>query len=130
MALVSLKREPDDYPTEYFENHFGYCTEISLDGEQCEKLGITKPMRVGQPVNIRAAGIVVSSSEYLEANTDSGHKDVDYGLVTRELGQMFHEAGIDLPKMPKGSFDDAPAVPALTLMQPARASKRKRSAAA
>lgn len=26
MALVSLKREPDDYPTEYFENHFGYCT--------------------------------------------------------------------------------------------------------
>jgi len=37
---------------------------------------------------------------------DSGHKDVDYGLVTRELGQMFHEAGIDLPKMPKGAFDD------------------------
>jgi len=85
MALVSLKREPDDYPTEYFENHFGYCTEISLDREQCEKLGITKPMRVGQPVNIRAAGIVVSSSEYLEANTDSGHKDVTVRIQLTEI---------------------------------------------
>lgn len=85
MGLVSLKREPDDYPSEYFENHFGYCTEISLDGEQCEALGITKPMRVGQPVSIRASGIVVSSSEYLEANTDSGHKDVTVRIQLTEI---------------------------------------------
>jgi len=36
----------------------------------------------------------------------SGYKDVDYGLVTRELAQMFKEAGIELPKMPKSDFDD------------------------
>lgn len=85
MALVSLKREPDDYPSEYFENHFGYCTEISLDGEQCEKLGIAKPMRVGQPVSIRAMGVVVSSGECLEAGKDSGHKDVHVRIQLTEI---------------------------------------------
>ena len=29
---------------------------------------------------------------------DSGFKDVDYGLTTRELAQMIKEAGIDLPE--------------------------------
>jgi NADH-quinone oxidoreductase subunit G/[NiFe] hydrogenase diaphorase moiety small subunit len=36
----------------------------------------------------------------------SGYKDVDFGLTTRELAKMFHEAGIDLPKMAKSDFDD------------------------
>jgi NADH-quinone oxidoreductase subunit G/[NiFe] hydrogenase diaphorase moiety small subunit len=37
---------------------------------------------------------------------DSGYKDVDYGLTTRELGKMISEAGIFLPDMPKSDFDD------------------------
>ena len=37
---------------------------------------------------------------------DSGYKDVDYGLTTRELCQMISEAGIYLPEMPKAPFDD------------------------
>ena len=37
---------------------------------------------------------------------DSGYKDVDYGLTTRELAQMIQEAGIDLPDLPKSDFDD------------------------
>jgi len=85
MALVSLKREPDDYPSAYFENHFGYCTEISLDGEQCEKLGITKPMRVGQPVSIRAMGVVVHSGECLKADEDSGNKEVTVRIQLTEI---------------------------------------------
>ncbi len=36
---------------------------------------------------------------------DSGFKDVDYGLTTRELARMIKEAGINLPEMPKGDFD-------------------------
>jgi NADH-quinone oxidoreductase subunit G/[NiFe] hydrogenase diaphorase moiety small subunit len=36
---------------------------------------------------------------------DSGYKDVDYGLTTRELGQMIKEAGIHLPEMSKSHFD-------------------------
>ena len=37
---------------------------------------------------------------------DSGFKDVDYGLTTRELGKMIKEAGLDLPNLPKSDFDD------------------------
>ncbi len=37
---------------------------------------------------------------------DSGFKDVDYGLTTREMAQMIKEAGIYLPEMPKSHFDD------------------------
>ena len=37
---------------------------------------------------------------------DSGFKDVDYGLTTRELAQMIKEAGIYLPEMPRSHFDD------------------------
>jgi NADH-quinone oxidoreductase subunit G/[NiFe] hydrogenase diaphorase moiety small subunit len=37
---------------------------------------------------------------------DSGFKDIDYGLTTRELAKMIREAGVDLPRMPKSDFDD------------------------
>jgi len=36
----------------------------------------------------------------------SGYKDIDYGLTTRELAKMIREAGVDLPKMPRSDFDD------------------------
>lgn len=38
--------------------------------------------------------------------TDSGYKDVDFGLTTRELAQMIKEGGIHLPEMPQTHFDD------------------------
>jgi len=37
---------------------------------------------------------------------DSGFQDVDYVLTTRELGRMLKEAGIDLPNLPHGQYDD------------------------
>ena len=37
---------------------------------------------------------------------DSGVKDVDYALTTRELAKMLKEAGMDLPKLPKSDFDE------------------------
>jgi len=37
---------------------------------------------------------------------DSGYKDVDFGLTTRELAKMISEAGIYLPDMPKSEFDN------------------------
>ena len=36
---------------------------------------------------------------------DSGFKDVDFGLTTRELAKMIRESGIHLPDMPKSDFD-------------------------
>ncbi len=62
------------------------------------------------PANIVTVALMPCSAKKYECNrpemADSGYKDVDYGLVTRELAQMFMEAGIELPKMPRSDFDD------------------------
>jgi iron-only hydrogenase group A len=42
-----------------------------------------------------------------EEMTDSGHRDVDYVLTTRELGEMIREAGLDFANLP-GEEMDAP----------------------
>jgi NADH-quinone oxidoreductase subunit G/[NiFe] hydrogenase diaphorase moiety small subunit len=36
---------------------------------------------------------------------DSGFKDVDFGLTTREMAKMISESGIDLPNIPKSDFE-------------------------
>jgi len=62
------------------------------------------------PASIVTVALMPCSAKKFECNrpemASSGYKDVDYGLVTRELAQMFKEAGIELPKMPKSDFDD------------------------
>jgi len=62
------------------------------------------------PQNIVTVALMPCSAKKFECNRpemcDSGYKDIDYGLTTRELAKMIREAGIDLPKMPKSDFDD------------------------
>ncbi|MDD3276342.1 MAG: NADH-dependent [FeFe] hydrogenase, group A6 [Kiritimatiellales bacterium] len=62
------------------------------------------------PKDIITVALMPCSAKKFECNRpemcDSGWKDVDYGLTTRELAQMISEAGIDLPAMPKSDFDD------------------------
>lgn len=62
------------------------------------------------PKDIVTVALMPCSAKKFECNRpemcDSGYKDIDYGLTTRELGQMISEAGIDLPNMPKSCFDD------------------------
>jgi iron-only hydrogenase group A len=62
------------------------------------------------PKDIVTVALMPCSAKKFECNRpemiDSGLKDVDYGLTTRELAKMLHEAGIDLPKMAKSDFDD------------------------
>jgi iron-only hydrogenase group A len=41
-----------------------------------------------------------------EEMRDSGYRDIDYGLTTRELGKMFKEVGLVLPNLEKSEFDD------------------------
>ncbi len=61
------------------------------------------------PKDIVTVALMPCSAKKFECNrpemADSGFKDVDYGLTTRELGKMISEAGIDLPHMPKSDFD-------------------------
>ena len=68
-----------------------------------EKLGF-------DPANIVSVALMPCSAKKFECNRpemrDSGYKDVDYGLTTRELAKMFKEAGLDVPGLPKSDFDD------------------------
>jgi iron only hydrogenase large subunit-like protein len=61
------------------------------------------------PKDIVTVALMPCSAKKFECNRpemgDSGFKDVDYGLTTRELAQMIKEAGIHLPDMPKSDFD-------------------------
>ncbi len=62
------------------------------------------------PKDVVSVALMPCSAKKFECNrsemSDSGYMFVDYGLTTRELGQMISEAGIDLPNMPKSDFDD------------------------
>lgn len=79
MALTSLKQDDDDAMDAYVAPNFGYGTEIYLNGEQVEAMGL-KRMAAGQEVTIRATGIVTSSTEELEADNDSGGKDMCFRI--------------------------------------------------
>ncbi len=62
------------------------------------------------PKDIVVVALMPCSAKKFECNRPemnaSGFKDVDFGITTRELGKMIHEAGIDLPNLPKSDFDD------------------------
>ena len=62
------------------------------------------------PADIVTVALMPCTAKKFECNrpemNDSGFKDIDYGLTTRELAQMFKEAGIDLVNMKKSDFDD------------------------
>lgn len=84
MALVSLKQESDG-PEVYASNKYGYGTEISLTDEQCEALGITSAMKVGQQVSIRAAGVVTRSGESIDNDLDGGGKEVCVSIQLTDI---------------------------------------------
>jgi NADH-quinone oxidoreductase subunit G/[NiFe] hydrogenase diaphorase moiety small subunit len=62
------------------------------------------------PKDIVTVALMPCSAKKFECNRpemcDSGFKDVDYGLTTREIAAMIKEAGVDLPNLPKSGFDD------------------------
>jgi iron-only hydrogenase group A len=62
------------------------------------------------PKDIVSVALMPCAAKKFECNrpemVDSGYKDVDYGLTTRELAQMIKEAGIHLPEMPQTHFDE------------------------
>lgn len=61
------------------------------------------------PKDLVCVALMPCSAKKFECNrpemNDSGVKDIDYGLTTRELARMIAEAGIYLPDMPKSEFD-------------------------
>ncbi len=61
------------------------------------------------PKDIVVVALMPCSAKKFECNrpemTDSGFKDVDYGLTTREMAVMLKESGIHLKDMPEEDFD-------------------------
>lgn len=68
-----------------------------------QKMGI-------DPADIVSVSIMPCTAKKFECDrpemTDSGYKDVDYVLTTREAAGMMKEAGIDLPNLAESEFDD------------------------
>jgi NADH-quinone oxidoreductase subunit G/[NiFe] hydrogenase diaphorase moiety small subunit len=62
------------------------------------------------PEDIVCVALMPCAAKKFECNrpemNDSGYKDVDFGLTTREMGQMIKEAGIHLPEVPQSHFDN------------------------
>jgi iron-only hydrogenase group A len=62
------------------------------------------------PADIVSVALMPCSAKKFECNrpemADSGYKDVDFGLTSRELAKMMHEAGIDITSLEKSDFDD------------------------
>jgi NADH-quinone oxidoreductase subunit G/[NiFe] hydrogenase diaphorase moiety small subunit len=62
------------------------------------------------PKDIVSVALMPCSAKKFECNRpemcDSGYKDIDYGLTTREMGKMISEAGIEFGKLEKSPFDD------------------------
>ena len=60
--------------------------------------------------DIVTVALMPCSAKKFECNRpemcDSGFKDIDYGLTTRELAKMIREAGVDLLSAAKSDFDD------------------------
>ncbi|MFC2100593.1 NADH-dependent [FeFe] hydrogenase, group A6 [Bacteroidota bacterium] len=62
------------------------------------------------PANIVSVSIMPCTAKKYEANRpemrDSGYKDVDYVLTTRELAMMINQAGIDFMKLGDTAYDN------------------------
>ena len=72
------------------------------------KTYFAKKMNI-DPKNMVTVAIMPCSAKKFEANrpemNDSGFKDVDYGLTTRETALMIKESGIDFLKLEETEFD-------------------------
>ena len=78
MALVSLLTPEGDSEMEYQRKRYGYGTEIYLNSEQCEALGLGR-MSAGQSVMVRATG---SKSDHLNPSSSERRSPVAISSVT------------------------------------------------
>jgi len=62
------------------------------------------------PKSIVSVSLMPCSAKKFECERpemdDSGYKDVDHALTTREIAGMIKECGTDLPNLPESDFDD------------------------
>jgi len=84
MSLVSMKTD-DYFDRPMTENPYGYGLTLNINGEQCEALGITQPLRAGSIVSIKAIAVVNHVSESVEIGDDDGATDVSLCLQITDM---------------------------------------------
>lgn len=78
MSLVSLKTGPDDDYERKMVYPYGWGTEIRLNDEQCQALGITAAIPAGTQLMLNAAAFVRESSSQMPDDADD--QGVQYTL--------------------------------------------------
>lgn len=63
---------------------YGLC--LSLNEDQCEKLGISKALKPGTILTIQASAVVTSATERLEDDGDDKGNDVSLQVQITEMG--------------------------------------------
>jgi hypothetical protein len=85
MALVSMKRKPDNEPYDLaMEGEYGYGTCIHLDEDQCNALGLTTLPAPGQAVMIRARAVVTRTM--IENDGDGPEHHMSLQITDMEMG--------------------------------------------
>lgn len=119
-----LNREPAAFPqftscspgwVKYLEHFYPeYLSNLSTAKSPQQMFGAVIKTYYAQkhgidPRDIVTVALMPCSAKKFECNrpemADSGFKDVDYGLTTRELAKMISETGLDLTRLPKSDFD-------------------------
>lgn len=104
MALVSMKTEAE--MPEPSSSPYGYGTEIRLNEDQCQALGITTPMAAGTKVSIEAVAFVKSATQTVGDDAEDKAPEVYMCLQITELG-LKPMAGRDKKVMAKSLYADS-----------------------
>ena len=105
MALVSMKTEAE-MPETMSRAEYGYGTEIRLNEDQCQALGITTPMAAGTKVSIEAVAFVKSATQTVGDDAGDKAPEVYMCLQITELG-LKPMAGRDKKVMAKSLYADS-----------------------
>jgi len=98
MGMIDLKKVNEHRETEgYAQSEYGYGTELHLDGEIVEALGLNGSLPAGQKVTIQAIGIVTRRTEALEPGDDSGGKDTSVCIQVTNI-EVKAQGGSDTAK--------------------------------
>ena len=104
MALISMKTEAE--MPEVSQSEYGYGTEIRLNEDQCQALGIMKPLEAGSRVSIEAVAFVKSATQTV--GDDAGDKDPEVYMCLQitDLG-LKPMAGRGKQDMAKALYSDS-----------------------
>jgi iron-only hydrogenase group A len=94
-----------------FPNHLGHLSTCKSPQQMFGTLSKTyyAEQKGIDPKDIVSVAIMPCAAKKYEANrpemNDSGYRDIDAGLTTREFGLMIKQAGLDFKNLPDGAFD-------------------------